>query len=173
MEEIKLGGEVIERGAYKYRSLIDTLNQIDKQIQRSLRFARHWTARQTELTGTDINDPQALYKALKNVLHYKKDPEKIELLQTMQSLMLDNYWGRPGYGDCDCFTITACSCLLVTGYPTGYTLYGNGAQPTHIASDVYVKNYGRLQRIPFDLVAPEIGRVRDYRWSRSYKVELN
>jgi len=91
----------------------------------------------------------------------------------MKSLFTDNYWGRPGYGDCDCFTITACAVLLVNGYKTGYTLYGNGAQPTHIAADVYLFANSRMKAVPFDLTAPEFGRVRSYLWQQNHVLRLS
>jgi hypothetical protein len=118
-------------------------------------------------------DAEQIFNHLKTQVHYKEDPKNIELLQSMPSLFLDNYWGKPGTGDCDCFTITACSVLLVCGFKTGYTIYGNSRQPSHIAADIFVKKYGRVHSIPFDLCAPHIDTVKNYLWSQEHKLTLD
>lgn len=120
----------------------------------------------------DRMNPEQIFNHLKSRVHYKEDPQGIELLQSMYSLFEDNYWGKPGTGDCDCFTIASCSVLLVCGYKTGYTLYGNGKQPTHIAADVRLKKYGRIYSMPFDLCAPAIDEVKTYLWSQEHKISL-
>ena len=107
-----------------YRSLYDTLKSIDLQIQQSIDFANMWA----NYYHYGKMDAEQIFNHLKTQVHYKEDPKNIELLQSMPSLFLDNYWGKPGTGDCDCFTITACSVLLVCGFKTGYTIYGNGRQ---------------------------------------------
>ena len=116
---------------------------------------------------------EQIFNHLKSHFVYKEDPKGIELLQSMPSLFQDNYWGIAGAGDCDCATITSCAVLLVNGYKTGFSLYGNGKQPTHIASDVFVKKYGRVYSMPFDLCAPEIDTVKKYNWVQEYKLSLN
>jgi hypothetical protein len=117
-------------------------------------------------------DVEQIFNHLKSRTTYKEDPEGIELLQSMWSLFDDNYWGKAGTGDCDCFTITSCAVLLVNGYKTGYSLYGNGKQPTHIAADVFVKKYGRIYSMPFDLCAPAIDEVKKYIWVQEFKISL-
>jgi hypothetical protein len=152
-----------------YRSLPDTLRALDRQIEFSLPYARTWS----NFYNYDQLSAAQIFDHLKSVTIYKKDPENIELLQSMPALFLDNYWGTPGKGDCDCFTITACAVLLMNGFRTGYTLYGNDRQPTHIAADVSVKEFGRLRSMPFDLCAPRIDQVKDYFWKQQHKLTIN
>jgi hypothetical protein len=138
------------------------------QISKSLTYAELWS----EFYKYDNLDVEQIFNHLKSVTHYKEDPSNVELLQSMPSLFEDNYWGTPGTGDCDCFTITSCAVLLVNGYKTGFSLYGNGKQPTHIASDVRLKKGGRLYSMPFDLCAPRIDVVKPYIWVQEYKLSL-
>jgi hypothetical protein len=152
--------------------LRDTLRFIDLKIEESLPFAHSWTRRAAQIKGIKTFTPEQLFYTLKEVTHYRNDPPGIELLQSMPSLFLDNYYNRPGTGDCDCFTITACACLLALGYNTGYTLYGNGAQPTHIAADVYLKESEAIKRRRFDLVAPHYNLIKPYLWEQNYKLYL-
>lgn len=59
-------------------------------------------------------NPEQMFNNLKNMVVYKNDPDGVELLQTVPTLMSNqNYWGIKGAGDCDCFSIlvlTACCC---------------------------------------------------------------
>ena len=163
---IRLWSSDISRGQKRYRSLRDTLQQLDIKIGESLPFAERWSRGQ----GLQGRTPEDLFYQLKAVTVYKNDPPGVELLQSMPSLFLDNYHGIPGAGDCDCFTITSCACLLAEGYKTGYTLYGNGAHATHIAADVYYKEHGIIKRRRFDLVAPRYNLVKPYLWEKSYRL---
>lgn len=59
------------------------------------------------------DNPEQMYNNLLTMVVYKNDPPNIELLQSVPTLMEKNYWGIPGAGDCDCFSIlvlTACIC---------------------------------------------------------------
>jgi hypothetical protein len=46
------------------------------------------------------------------------------------------------------------------GFMTGYILFSNGANPTHIAA-YYIDDSGNA--IPFDLTAGSIGELRKYK----------
>jgi hypothetical protein len=144
---------------YKYRSLANTLDMLDQQISVSVPFAEDFCANVSA-------NPHSLFKFLKMQTTYRDDPPGIELIQSMPSLFLDNYYGIPGMGDCDCFTTTACASMIALGIPTGYTIFGNGEWPTHIAADSYYQD----QRTIFDLVAPRLGMVKDYKWSKSFRL---
>lgn len=113
-----------------------------------------------------------IFDHLKSRVTYKADPPNVELLQSMPSLFNDNYWGKSGWGDCDCFTITACAVLLENNFKTGFTLYGNERQPSHIAADVYLPDGPMMRAIPFDLTAPSIDRVNQYLWSQHHVIHL-
>ena len=52
-----------------------------------------------------FDHPEQMFNTLRNMVKYKNDPPGIELLQSVPTLFEDNFWGRPGMGDCDCFTI--------------------------------------------------------------------
>ena len=155
------------KARYPYKSLKDTLDQIEKQIDISVPFAVDFIAK----NGKKPVTIQQLFDILKSKTHYQDDPKGVELIQSMPSLFLDNYYGIPGTGDCDCFTVTACACMISEDFSTGFTIYGNGLQPTHIAADYYEYRFSRPYRVPFDLVAPQLGIVKNYRWSKSYKLQ--
>jgi hypothetical protein len=79
---------------------------------------------------------EGMFNWLKKRTRYVPDPPGVELVQSMQSLFLDNYHGEPGAGDCDCFTATAISCAMARQFSAGVILFGNGKQPSHIAAIV-------------------------------------
>jgi len=143
---------------YAYKSLADTLNMLEKQIAISVPFAEDYCEMVAE-------NPYSLFRFLRSQVIYKDDPEGVELIQSMPSLFLNNYYGVPGMGDCDCFTVTACASMIAKGIPTGFTIYGNDKWPTHIAADAYDPN-----RTIFDLVAPDLGMVREYAWEQSFRL---
>jgi hypothetical protein len=144
---------------YSYISLENTLDMLDRQISISVPFAE-------DFTDSVANNPYSLFRYLKSLVIYKDDPPGVELIQSMPSLFLDNYYGVPGMGDCDCFSVTACASMIAKGIPTGYTIYGNDKWPTHIAADAYDGS----GRTIFDLCAPELGMVRDYKWQKSFRL---
>ncbi len=161
------------KGRYPYKSLRDTLDKIQDQIEISVPFAVDFIEKYCKSSMHTIERPvtvQALFDLLKSKTHYRDDPKGIELIQSMPSLFLNNYYNSPGTGDCDCFTVTACASMIAEGLPTGFTIYGNGLVPTHIAADYWDYKYQKKQRVPFDLVAPGLGIVKKYRWNRSYEL---
>lgn len=121
------------------------------QVKQSLEFADNWLPQVLE-------GPAELFWILKNNTVYVSDPPGVELLQSMPSLFEDNYWGIPGAGDCDCFTIATIASCAVRNIPARMVLVGNGAQPSHVYCEV--KDNGTW--VPFDLVAPRYGITKDY-----------
>jgi hypothetical protein len=91
-----------------YKNLMYTLQMMGKQVAESVQFADQFLPRATT--------PKEIWFILKDNLVYKNDPPGIELLQSFPSLMNDNYWGIPGAGDCDCFTIAALACAAARRY---------------------------------------------------------
>jgi len=81
-----------------------------------------------------LNSPEKIFMWLKLRTKYKNDPKGTELFQTLPTLLDDNFHGRTGYGDCDCFTIAALTILLANGFTDcGIVLVGrNRSNAVHI-----------------------------------------
>ena len=131
-----------------YKSLNRTLELIVQQIRVSQAFAELWLP-------AGIESPAELFHLLKPSLTYKADPPGVELIQSFRSLMLDNYWGIPGAGDCDCFSVAAGASAAVLGYDCQLIVAGNGRQPTHV--------YNLIEGKAFDLTENVILAERNYR----------
>ena len=89
----------------RYENLNDVLRHIRLQIEESIPFAQSFTPQ--------FNSPVDLFHWLKPQLHYRKDPQGKELLQSFPTLMVNNFYGIPGTGDCDCYSIAMCSATAV------------------------------------------------------------
>jgi hypothetical protein len=85
----------------KYTSLNETLRYMRLQIAEGLNYA--------EINCPRFTNAAELFYWLKPRLVYKHDPQNIELLQSLPTLLnaQDNYWRTAGAGDCDCFVIAA------------------------------------------------------------------
>lgn len=137
-----------------YVSLKHTLLCIKLQVKDSLSFVPQYIP-------SNIDTPRELFEYLKPDLKYKKDPEGVELLQTMQTLM-----NRNGRGDCDCFTITALACSYYLGFkPLYVVLAGNSAlAPSHIYAAMYDRSEGKI--CAFDLTNPVYNMQRPYKFKQ-------
>ena len=132
-----------------------TIEMIGVQVRDSLDYAQNFMPRYTNV--------DELWRILKDNVVYKHDPPGIELLQSFPSLMNDNYWGMPGAGDCDCFTIAALSCAYVSGIPARAVVVGNNPEaPSHIYAEVFDKEKGKW--VIFDLVNENLGITKQYRY---------
>lgn len=137
----------------KYKDINDTLRHIRLQVLQSIPYA---TAE-----VPDFHSPDQLYRWLKNRTVYKNDPKGVELLQTMPTLINGDYWGTPGAGDCDCFSITTLACCQVLGWKMWLKLAGRDRDtPVHIWTGVTIKG----EDIAMDLTEPTIGRERPYKY---------
>lgn len=142
-----------------YKSIKHTMREFGRQIAASVPYARNW------MPVTD--SPKDMFWILKQHTTYKNDPPGVELLQSMPSLMDDNYWGIPGAGDCDCFTITAVACAVANHIPVRICIVGNDSQgPSH----VYCEMKDNGQWVPFDLVNAFYGETKPYRNKKIIKV---
>lgn len=115
----------------KYISLAHTLTEIKRAAIAGLPFCSNF------VPGILNSDPEGLFYFLKEKTSYQKDPPGIELLQQPETLLTKkNYWGKPGAGDCDCFTILSLACLQIIGQKKlRVVLVGkNRNNPTHIYS---------------------------------------
>lgn len=115
-----------------------------------------------------FRNPEDMFKTLKNLVTYKNDPDGIELLQTVPTLFEDNFWGIPGAGDCDCFTILVISCCIANGWnDNSIFLVGRSKlSPVHIYSKVNYK--GKCYCM--DLTNAYIGMERKYKFKQELKV---
>lgn len=87
----------------RYTNLTDVINLLLIQVNDSVSQVPYYVP--------PVRTPEQLFYYLKSVLTYKKDPPGVEYLQTLQTLFDKN----KGYGDCDCFTITALASLKYYG----------------------------------------------------------
>jgi hypothetical protein len=137
----------------RYTNLARTLEAMQIQIEDSLEYARYFTPKGST--------PSSLFWLMKQHTVYRHDPPGVELLQSMPTMMENNYWGVRGAGDCDCFTIAAVACCAVEKIPVRICLVGNTKNsPTHVYAEV--KDRGKW--VPFDLVAPFYGETKKYRY---------
>ena len=140
---------------FESTDLDKTLWGIRMQIQDSLPFARKWNQE---------NNPRDAFISLKRELTYKNDPPGIELLQSFPTLMGNNYWGNPGTGDCDCFTIAYTSICIVMGWPVKIVLAGHKpGEFSHIYNLVMYQG----EWIEADLTQPTFNSARPY---KNYKI---
>lgn len=144
----------------KYTTLQRTLDGMQVQIQDSLSYARNFVPRG--------ETPRSLFTLLKQHTTYRHDPPGVELLQSMPTLMHNNFYGIPGAGDCDCFTITAVACCVVENIPVRIVIVGNTANtPTHVYCEVL--DGGRY--VAFDLVNEFYGETKKYKYLYRIKVK--
>jgi hypothetical protein len=136
---------------YEYKSLEDVLYQI-------VTIARKGVPYMGKKIPSYIRNEEQLFYYLSSITSYRDDPPNTELLQSPQSLFKNNYWGLPGTGDCDCFTILLISSLLSMGasrYSIEIVLAGNTRNtPKHI----YITYNGT----PMDLTNTYFNYERDY-----------
>ena len=138
----------------RYNDINDTLRHIRLQVEDGRNFAREFVP--------SFNTPETLFFWLKPYLNYKLDPKGVELLQSFPTLILNNFYGIPGAGDCDCFTIAQVSACMVQNWP-GAKLFiklagRNPVYPSHIYGGVDFKG----REIILDLTNKVPGYERYY-----------
>jgi hypothetical protein len=142
-----------------YQNIAHTIDMMQRQIEESLDYAEDFTPRNTT--------PKELFWIMRNNLTYKNDPPGVELLQSFPSMMEDNFHGKPGAGDCDCFTIAAVACCKAAGIPCRIVIVGNSAiAPSHVYAEVLDNG----QWMPFDLVNAYYGETKDYNYKKIINV---
>jgi hypothetical protein len=110
-----------------YVDINHTLKSLKGQVVDGLPFALNECPK--------FNTPEELFYWLKPKTRYKKDPDGIELLQSLPTLLGEgNYHGEKGRGDCDCFTIAALTLLVANGFENLYVILvgRNRFTPVHI-----------------------------------------
>lgn len=141
---------ITTRKELNYKGLAQVKKLIQLKISESIPFAANF------VPGY-IQTPEDCFMWLKTKTRYEHDPAGVELLQSFQSLILDNFHGVPGAGDCDCLTIAGAAALQTRRRPANVKLIyaGNGDNPTHIFLTVNEK--------AFDLTLQNFGECRNYR----------
>jgi len=132
-----------------YKDINDTLRHIRLQVEESVPFAAKFCPK--------CRTPEQLFNWLKPHLKYKLDPPRTELLQSFPTLIKNNFYGIPGAGDCDCFSIAmlaACYCQNWKGAKLYIKLAGrNKFCPVHIYTGVEINgkeyNLDLTNKLPF------------------------
>lgn len=109
-----------------------------------------------------FRDPEEMFKALKNIVVYKNDPDGTELLQTVPTLLTNNYWGINGAGDCDCFSILVLSMCCVHNWNDQQIVLAGRSKlaPVHIWTRV---KWGK-RWYEMDLTQPYFNTKRKYKY---------
>ena len=109
-----------------------------------------------------------MFNYLKSITTYRNDPPGVELLQSVPTLLGNNYWGVPGAGDCDCFSILVLTCCLVNGWNNQEIILAGRSKlaPVHIWTRV--KYNGTWYDT--DLTQSFINSVRPYKYTQTLKV---
>jgi hypothetical protein len=109
--------------------------------------------------GTN-NDLQKIWNIGNQNLIYEHDINNIEQIQSVGTLFENNIHGKPGAGDCDCFTVFGVAMLAANNYKldrTKIVLQGNkAASPSHVLF-LYDDKI-------FDFTEPTWGSIRDYKF---------
>lgn len=91
-----------------YNSLNDTLEALTIQAMLSVNYcAQKW--------GTN-NSLSRIFTIVKQNTTYVNDPRDVELIQSVPTLIENNYHGIPGAGDCDCFSVFLIALLIANGF---------------------------------------------------------
>jgi hypothetical protein len=114
------------------------------------------------------DDPEQMFKNLKLLTVYHKDPPRTELIQTVPTLFDNNYWGIPGAGDCDCFTVLTLAVCVANGWNNNeIILKGRSTKnPAHIYSSTVFDG----KKYTLDLTNTYINIERKYPLTQYLKV---
>jgi hypothetical protein len=137
-----------------YTDINATMRGIRQQVIDSLEFCVNEMPR--------FDDPEQMFKALKNMVTYKNDPPGTELLQSVPTLFKNNYWGISGAGDCDCFSILVLAMCVAHGWNKQEIILAgrNKLMPVHIWTVVYVDG----KRYAMDLTNAYCNVERNYKF---------
>jgi len=137
-----------------YTDINATMRGIRQQVIDSLEFCVNEMPR--------FDDPEQMFKALKNMVTYKNDPPGTELLQSVPTLFKNNYWGISGAGDCDCFSILVLAMCVAHGWNKQEIILAGRSKlmPVHIWTVVYVDG----KRYAMDLTNAYCNIERNYKF---------
>jgi len=145
----------------KYGDIDETLKYIKIQIIDGIKYA--------EQTTPIFLNPRELWDYLKPKLTYKNDPPGIELLQTYETLIKNNWHGKPGFGDCDCFTIATVTLAIASRmHGVRIVLAGRDKEsPVHIWTEI--KHAGKIYTL--DFTEPNFNQERKYKYTQILPVK--
>lgn len=111
--------------------------------------------------------PEQLFKFCKGVTHYHLDPKGVEMIQSVPTLFENNYWGKSGSGDCDCYTVLTIALCIANGWNDNYIVLVGRKKiaPVHVYSAVKVN--GKMYTL--DLTNPYIDIEREYKYRQFVK----
>ncbi len=143
-----------------YQNINQVLKAMREQIIESLNYCIE------ELPQFD--NPEQLFDFCKAITVYHKDPHGIELLQSVPTMLDNNYHGIAGAGDCDCFTILTIALCKAQAWNDNYiVLVGRKkVAPVHVYSAV--RHNGKLYTL--DLTNPYPNIERDYPYRQFVKL---
>lgn len=115
-----------------------------------------------------FENPQQMFENLKLMVTYKNDPQGVELLQSVPTLFQNNYWGKSGLGDCDCFSILVLSMCAVHGWKNQQIVLAGRSKlaPVHIWTRVSYKETW----YDMDLTQPYFNTTRKYKFCQYLNV---
>lgn len=110
------------------------INQVMKAIREQIIFSYNYCASEMP----EYNNCESLYYSMLSRVTYKNDPPNIELLQSVPTLFENNFWGKSGTGDCDCFTILICSMCAINAIGKQRIVLAGKTKiaPVHIWSEI-------------------------------------
>jgi hypothetical protein len=137
-----------------YKDINQTLQGIHTQVCDSLNYCAN--------KMPVYSDPINMFYSLRKMVQYHSDPPGTELLQTVPTLFEKNFWGIPGAGDCDCFSILILSMCCVHGWnKQRVVLCGRSKRaPVHIFTQVYYNG----EWLTLDLTRPLHNSHRKYKF---------
>lgn len=114
------------------------------------------------------NNPEQIFNHLKSMVTYKNDPPGVELLQSVPTLFDNNYWGIPGAGDCDCFSILVLAVCACNGLNNQRIVLAgrNKLAPVHIWTEVQYNG----KWYAMDLTQPYVNSTREYKFTQRIPV---
>lgn len=135
-----------------YKSLADTINMVIAQAVVSVPYCQ-------QIWGTN-NSIYDIWQIGKNNLIYVNDHPDIEQIQSVGTLFENNIHGKPGAGDCDCFTVFALAMCLASGHDFNkIVLQGNKkSHPTHILL--------KSNKVYLDFTNENINEIRPYNFKQ-------
>jgi len=145
------------RKVQPYKSLIHTLRSLKEQSLEGVGYIK-------KKLPSYLSEPSDLFYYLKDQVTYKHDPKGIELIHSPQSLFEDNYHGKPGAGDCDCFTALSIAALKAMGIPEAKIKVCLTGRSKTVPRHIYLS----VNNTPFDLTNDLYGEERTY----PYKQEI-
>lgn len=142
----------------KYIDLDDTLRAFKMQVKDSLDFAADY------LPSLDMT-PREIYNHLRRDVVYINDPPGVELIQSMPTMFsYNNPHNIYGAGDCDCMSVAASACLIVSGLPVNIALVGR--TPDN-AVHIYCMTGNHAPVVPFDLTNAYYSQERKYPYKQT------